>query len=45
MMNIYNGNVTTDASGTAIVELPDYFEALNRDPRYQLTVIGSSATA
>ena len=45
MMNIYNGNVTTDAGGTVIVELPDYFEALNRDPRYQLTVIGSLAAA
>ena len=31
--------------GKATVELPDYFEALNRDPRYQLTVIGSPATA
>ena len=40
MMNIYNGNVTTDANGVAVVELPDYFEALNRDARYQLTVIG-----
>ena len=45
MMNIYNGNVVTDESGEATVELPDYFEALNRDPRYQLTVIGSPATA
>ena len=45
MMNVYNGNVVTDASGEAVVELPDYFEALNRDPRYQLTVIGSLATA
>jgi hypothetical protein len=45
MMNIYNGNVVTGANGEAIVELPDYFEALNRDPRYQLTVIGSPATA
>jgi hypothetical protein len=43
MMNIYNGNVVTDAEGEAVVELPDYFEALNRDPRYQLTVIGSFA--
>jgi hypothetical protein len=25
--------------------LPGYYEALNRDPRYQLTVIGSPATA
>ena len=45
MMNIYNGNITTDGSGTAVVEMPSYFEALNRDPRYQLTVIGSPATA
>lgn len=45
MMNVYNGNVTTDASGTAIVILPDYFEALNKDFRYQLTVIGQFAQA
>jgi hypothetical protein len=41
MMNIYNGNVTTDAKGEATVTLPDYFEALNKDFRYQLTVVGS----
>jgi hypothetical protein len=40
MMNVYNGNVTTDKDGLATVVLPDYFEALNRDFRYQLTVIG-----
>jgi hypothetical protein len=45
MMNIYNGNVVTGADGVATVELPGYFEALNREPRYQLTVIGSPATA
>ncbi|MDF2443752.1 MAG: hypothetical protein JWR01_1955, partial [Subtercola sp.] len=45
MMNIYNGNVTTDASGTATVGLPAYFAALNRDFRYQLTVIGDFAQA
>jgi hypothetical protein len=45
MMNVYNGNVTTDADGNAIVELPSYFEALNRDFRYQLTVIGQFAQA
>jgi len=39
MMNIYNGNTRTDASGHATVALPDWFEALNRDFRYQLTVI------
>jgi hypothetical protein len=45
MMNIYNGNVVTDASGLAIVELPAYFDALNIDFRYQLTVIGDFAQA
>jgi len=45
MMNIYNGNVTTDASGTAIVTMPAWFEALNTDFRYQLTVIGQFAQA
>jgi hypothetical protein len=41
MMNVYNGNVTLDANGRATVELPKYFEALNRDFRYQLTAIGA----
>ena len=45
MMNIYNGTVTTDANGDALVTLPEYFEALNRDFRYQLTVIGTFAQA
>ncbi len=45
MMDIYNGNVTTDENGLAVVELPDWFEALNRDFRYQLTVIGRFAQA
>jgi hypothetical protein len=45
MMNLYNGNIDTDADGNATVELPGYFEALNRDFRYQLTVIGQFAQA
>jgi TGF-beta propeptide len=45
MMNIYNGNVVTDGNGDAVVQLPDWFEALNRDFRYQLTVIGQFARA
>ncbi len=45
MKNIYDGNITTDAAGEAVVELPNYFEALNRDFRYQLTVIGQFAQA
>jgi hypothetical protein len=45
MMNIYNGNVITDGSGRAIITLPNYFESLNNDFRYQLTTIGSPAKA
>lgn len=45
MMNIYNGNVTTDANGEATIALPKYCQALNRDFRYQLTVIGEFAQA
>ncbi len=45
VINFYSGNITTDASGKATVTLPDYFEAINKDFRYQLTVIGSFAQA
>lgn len=40
MMNIYNGNIILDAKGTATITMPDWFEALNRGFRYQLTAIG-----
>jgi hypothetical protein len=45
MMNIYTGNITTDSQGHATVQLPDWFEVLNTDFRYQLTVIGQFAQA
>jgi trimeric autotransporter adhesin len=45
MKNIYDGTITTDASGEAVVELPEWFESLNRDFRYQLTAIGQFAQA
>jgi hypothetical protein len=45
-LTVYAGTVTTDTRGEATtIELPNYFEALNRDLRYQLTVIGSFAQA
>lgn len=37
----YDGTATLDANGEAIVRLPDYFEALNKDFRYQVKPIGS----
>ncbi|HHQ48257.1 MAG TPA: hypothetical protein ENK19_05170 [Acidobacteria bacterium] len=41
MMNVYNGNIVLDDSGEAWIELPDYFQALNGDFRYQLTALGA----
>jgi hypothetical protein len=43
MMNIYNGNVVLDRHGEATIEMPDYFDALNKEFRYQLTTIGAHA--
>jgi len=43
MKNIYDGVAVLDANGEAWVELPEWFEALNADFRYQLTCIGGFA--
>lgn len=40
--NAYSGDVVTDAQGYATVQLPDYLDRVNRDFRYQLTVIDNS---
>ncbi len=40
MKNVYDGLAALDANGEAWVTLPDWFEALNRDFRYQLTPLG-----
>jgi hypothetical protein len=45
VLNIYSGNTTTDGNGDAVVTLPNWFEAVNRDFRYQLTVVGTFAHA
>jgi hypothetical protein len=39
--NVYRGTVVLDANGEAWVQLPDYFEAINRDPSYHLTAVGA----
>jgi hypothetical protein len=41
MTNLYSGNAVLDVNGQATVELADWFEALNKDFRYQLTAIGA----
>jgi hypothetical protein len=45
VLNVYSGNLTTDEQGNAVVVLPAWFEALNRDFRYQLTVLNTFAQA
>jgi len=41
MKNIYDGVATLNQSGEATVQLPEWFSALNRDFRYQLTAVGA----
>lgn len=40
MKNIYDGKAVADAAGEFTVQMPEYFEALNTDFRYQLTPLG-----
>ena len=39
--NLYDGVVALDQNGEAIVKLPDWFDALNKDFRYALTALGA----
>ncbi len=41
-LNVYTGNVVTDAQGEAWVQLPDYFGDINKEFRYTLTVVDDS---
>jgi hypothetical protein len=43
MKNIYDGVVVLDGRGQAVVTMPDWFEALNENFRYQLTAVGRPA--
>ena len=43
MKNVYDGVAALDSAGAAQVLLPEWFGALNRDFRYQLTPIGAPA--
>jgi hypothetical protein len=42
VLNLYTGNAILDDSGEAVVQLPEWFESINKDFRYQLTPIGAS---
>jgi hypothetical protein len=41
VLNLYSGNAVLDDSGEAVVQLPDWFEVINKDFRYQLTPVGA----
>lgn len=41
-INIYSGNITTNEEGYATVALPEYMNALNKDFKYQLTIVDKS---
>ena len=41
MKNIYDGVVSLNPNGEAVVEMPEWFGALNRDFRYLLTAVGA----
>jgi hypothetical protein len=43
MKNVYDSVAVLDDKGEAEIELPDWFGALNKDFRYQLTAIGAPA--
>ena len=45
VLNVYNGNIVTDANGKATVKLPDYFDAINKDFKYQLTIVDETQFA
>jgi hypothetical protein len=43
VLNLYSGNAVLDDAGEAVVQLPDWFEVINKDFRYQLTNVGGFA--
>jgi hypothetical protein len=43
LKNLYDGIAVCDSNGEAEIVLPDWFESLNSDVRYQLTPIGAPA--
>lgn len=42
-LNMITGNAILDAQGRVTVDLPDHYESIGRDFRYQLTAVGAPA--
>ncbi|NRA12927.1 MAG: hypothetical protein HRT57_13310 [Crocinitomicaceae bacterium] len=43
VLNIYRGNAVFNENGEAVIELPDYYEDINKNPSYNLTPVGAYA--
>jgi hypothetical protein len=43
MKNFYDGIIIANKKGEAVVQLPKWFDAVNRDFTYQLTAVGAAA--
>lgn len=43
VLKTYSGSVTLGEYGTAVVEMPEWFGPVNKDPRYDLTPVGAPA--
>lgn len=43
MRNLYDGRIQLDDDGVGVIDLPDWFDALNTDLCYQLTSVGVPA--
>jgi hypothetical protein len=41
VLNVYRGTTAFDANGNAMIELPDYFNDINKNISYQLTPVGA----
>ena len=42
VINFYSGKASLDEQGEAVITLPAYFAAINKDPRYTLTAVGAA---
>lgn len=42
VLNMYRGTDDFDADGRVVVNLPDYYDSINKNPSYQLTPIGAA---
>lgn len=42
ILNLYRGTATFNVDGSVVVQLPDYYDVINKNPSYQLTPVGAA---